>query len=266
MAAEGRHPLSTVVATDVAGSWPPRKLLTITGLPGNTYVSVNRIVGGVRTVVRDLNFTWVAATTTVAVDAELPFGLPVTYELVDTYTVVDTDGPYTATLTGGNVALSDAITGLSAEVVIFAHDDLVRDAEASVFQVDGVNYVVSDRIGQATATWEFFTETTTAYEDLITLLEQCTTGVLQMRQPGGYDGVDGYYAPLTVATRRFSQDGSDQRRIVAVRMAQTMTWHEGMLARGFTLQDVADVYTGQTLTDLAADYATLLLLAQGDFS
>jgi hypothetical protein len=39
-----------------------------------------------------------------------------------------------------------------------------------------------------------------------------------------------------------------------------------LLSRGYTLQDVADAYTGLTLADLAGDYATLLLLAQGDFS
>lgn len=258
--------MSAITATDVAGSWPPRKLLTVTGLPGGSYVTVNRIVGGQRTPVRDLNNVLVAATTTVAVDAELPFGLPVTYELIDAGAVTDTDGPYTATLTGGNVALSDAITAVAAEVVIFAHDDLVSDAEATVFQVDGANYVVSDRLGQPVATWEFYTETTTAHDDLMTLLGTCTTGVFQMRQPGGYAGVDGYYAPLSVATRRFSQDGSDQRRITAVRMAETSAWHVLMLARGYTLQDVADAYAGLTLADLAADYATLLLLAQGDFS
>jgi hypothetical protein len=258
--------MSAIAATDVVGAWPPRKLLTVTGLSGATFVTVNRIVGGARTPVRDLNFIFVGTTTTVVVDAELPFGLPVTYELIDNDVVTDTDGPYTTTLTGGKVALTDAITALAAEVVIFAHDDLAHDAEATVFQVDGANYVVSDKIGQPTATWEFYTETTTAHDDLMTLLRECTTGVFQQRQPGGYDGVDGYYAPLSVAVRRFSQDGSDERRITAVRMAETAGWHEGMLTRGYTLQDVADAYTGQTLADLAGDYATLLLLAQGDFS
>jgi hypothetical protein len=258
--------MPTITATDVAGSWPPRKQLTIAGLTPPVFITVNRIVGGARTPLRGLNNDFVSSSTTVVVDSELPFGLPVTYELVIGGDVEDTDGPATTVLTGGKVALTDAITALAAEVVILAHDDLVHDAEGTVFQVDGRNYVVSDRIGQPTATWELYTESTTAHDNLMTLLAECTTGVFQMRQPGGYVGVDGYYAPLTVAVRRFSQDGSDERRITAVRMAQTSAWFEELLARGYTLQDVADAYTGLTLADLAGDYATLLLLAQGDFS
>jgi hypothetical protein len=259
--------MPTLTATDVVGSWPPRKLLTIAGLTPPVFLTVNRIVGGVRTPVRGLTNDFVGSSTTVVVDSELPFGIPVTYELIiGSDGVEDTDGPATTVLTGGKVALSDAITTVAAEVVILAHDDLVHDAEGTVFQVDGANYVVSDRIGQPTATWEFYTETTTAHDNLMTLLRECTTGVFQMRQPGGYAGVDGYYAPLTVSVRRFSQDGSDERRITAVRMAETSAWFGELLARGYTLQDVADAYTGLTLADLAGDYASLLLLAQGDFS
>lgn len=258
--------MSTITASDVTSVWPPRKELTLAGLAGGTAVTVNRIVGGQRTPVRGADNVVVAATTRVLVDAELPFGLPVTYELIEAGVTQDTDGPFTTTLPGGNVALTDAITGLAAEVVVFAHDDLVRDAEASVFNVDGRNYVVSDPLGQWSGTWEYYTETTTAKSNLDALLAGCTSGIYQRRQPGGYDGVDDYVAVLSTNTRRFSQDGSDQRRITAVREAQSSGWSSVVEARGFTLQDVADAYTGQTLADLAADYATLLLLAQGDFS
>jgi hypothetical protein len=257
---------ATITATDVVGVWPPRKLITVTGLTAPSYITVNRIVGGARTPLRGATNELIGSSSTVLVDAELPFGLPVTYELIEDSDPPVTDGPATTTLPGGNVALTDATTALASEVVILAHDDLVHDAEATVFQVDGRNYVVSDKIAAPTGTWEFYTETTTAHDDLMTLLRECTSGVMQMRQPGGYAGVDGYYAPLTVSVRRFSQDGSDQRRITAVRMAETTAWHGMLVARGFTLQDVADAYAGLTLADYAADYATLLLAAQGDYS
>lgn len=259
--------VATITATDVAGAWPPRKLITVSGLTPPTHIIINRIVGGVRTPLRGADAELIGSTSTVLVDAELPFGLPVTYELYENlFDLADTVGPATTVLPGGKVALTDATTALAAEVVILAHDDLVHDAEATVFQVDGANYIVSDKIGKPSATWEFYTETTTAHDDLMTLLRECTAGVFQMRQPGGYAGVDGYYAPLTVAVRRFSQDGSDERRVTAVRMAETTAWSKALRARGFTLQDVADAYAGLTLADLAGDYATLLLAAQGDYS
>jgi hypothetical protein len=258
--------MSTITATDVTSVWPPRKELTVAGLSGASFVQINRIVGGARTAVRGADDVFVGTTTLVLVDAELPFGVPVTYELIEADVVQDTDGPSTTTLPGGKVALTDAITALSAEVVVLAHDDLLQDASATVFAVDGRNYVVTDPLAEWTATWEFYTETTTAKEDLDILLEQCTTGIFQMRQPGGYDGVDAYVAPLQVNTRRFSQDGSDERRVTAVRLAQCSGWAPQLEARGFTLGDIGAAYTGQTLTDLAADYASLLLLAQGDFS
>lgn len=258
--------MSAIATSDVTSVWPPRKEITLTGLTGASFVTVYRIVGGVRTAIRGADDVFIGTTTRVLVDAELPFGLPVTYELVESDVVQDTDGPATTTLPGGKVALTDAVTALAAEVVIFTHDPLVRDAEAAVYNVDGRNYVVSDPLGQWSGTFEFFTETDTARTDLDTLLRDCTSGIVQIRQPGGYDGVDTYAAVLSSATRRFSQDGSDQRRITAVRLAQCPGWPTALEARGFTLGDIGDAYTGQTLADIAADYATLLLLAQGDFS
>lgn len=258
--------MSTIATSDVTSVWPPRKEITLTGLTGADFVTVNRVVGGARTPVRGADDVFVGTTTRVLVDAELPFGVPVTYELIEGGTVQDTDGPSTTALPGGKVAITDAITGLAAEVVVLAHDDLVRDAEAAVFNVDGRNYVVSDPVGMWTGAWEFYTETTTALQDLDAVLGRCTSGTVQIRQPGGYDGVDTYASVLTAAVRRFSQDGSDQRRVTKVQLAQCPGWPAALQARGFTLGDVGTAYTGQTLTDLAGDYASLLLLAQGDFS
>ncbi len=258
--------MSTLTVTAQVGVWPPRKQLTAAALTGSSFVTINRIVGGQRTPVRGANDVFVGTSTLIVIDAELPFGLPVSYELIEADVVTDTESAGTTSLPGGKVALTDAITGLAAEVVVLAHDPLTRTTGAAVYNVDGKNYVVADPLSQWEATWEYYTETTTALNDLTTLLEQATAGIIQQRQPGGYDGVDWYVSPQQVNTRRFSQDGSDERRVTAVQWAQCSGWPLEIEARGYNLQDVADAYTGQTLADLSADYATLLLLAQGDFS
>lgn len=257
--------VATLTVTE-QDTWPPRMLLTADGMTGSAVTTINRIVAGQRTAVRAAFEVFVGTGPLVVVDAELPFGVPVSYEVVDGETVADTEGPFTVTLAGGKVALTDAITGQASEVTILAMDDRVREAPSSVFNIDGKNRVVSGRIGQFQATIEYFTETTSSADALADLLANCTQGIVQQRQAGGYDGVDDYLAVLAVSDRRWSQDGSDQRRIWSVRVAQCDGWSYGLEARGYTYQDVADVYTGLTYADLAGDFATYLLLAQGDFS
>lgn len=247
-------------------AWPPRVQVSATGL-GNAFFTINRIVGGARTPVRGANDEYIfPATAHVVIDDELPFGIPVSYELVEGGTVVDTEGPNTYTLTGGNVALTDAITGLAAEVQIGAIDELDSDTSSQVFRIDGINRVVSSKISQHTTTIEYLTTTLTARDDLRALLAGCQNGTFQQRGPDPDYDCDAYYAVLRSRERRFSQDGTDPRRITAVQVAQTVAWPSVMEARGFTLQDVADAYTGLTLADYAADYATLLAAAQGDYS
>lgn len=254
----------TVTEQDV---WPPRMLLTATGLFGGGFLTINRMVAGQRTPVRGANsFVMTGDTSFVVVDAELPFGVPVSYELIENGVTSPVEGPFTVTLAGGKVALTDAITGQACEVTILAIDDRVREAPSSVFNIDGKNRVVSGRVGQFQATIEYFTETTSAADALSNLLANCTQGIIQQRQAGGYDGVDDHLAVLAATDRRWSQDGSDPRRIWSVRVAQCDGWGANLEARGYTYQDVADAYTGLTYADLAADFASYLLLAQGDFS
>lgn len=253
----------TVTEQDV---WPPRMLITANGMTGMATTTINRVVAGQRTAVRAALEVFAGTGPLVVVDAELPFGVPVSYELLDGDTVADTEGPFTLTLVGGKVALTDAITGQASEVVILAIGDRDREAPSTVFNIDGKNRVVSARTGQYRTTVDYFTETTSAADALENLLATCTQGIIQQRQPGGYDGVDDYLAVLGVADRRFSQDGSDQRRVWSVQVAQCDGWSYGLEARGYTYQDVADVYTGLTYADLAGDFATYLELAQGEFA
>lgn len=248
-------------------SWPPRMLLTATGLTGSGILRIERVVAGQKTAVRGaLDFIMTGDTSFVVVDAEAPFGVPISYVLTQNGTAAPTQGPYTLTLVGGKVALTDAITGQAAEVVLLAGEDRVRTAPSTVFNIDGKNRVISAPAGQFQTTYEYFTETTSGADSLRNLLTTATQGVIQQRQPGGYDGVDDYLAILSVADRRFSQDGSDDRRVWAVRVAQVDGWSQGVEARGYTYQDVADTYLGLTYADWDGDYATYLAAAQGDYS
>jgi hypothetical protein len=268
MAAESGQALMVAALTATEqDSWPPRMLLAATGLSGGGFLTINRIEAGQRTPVRGANLIVMTGDPSyVVVDAELPFGVPVTYELIENGVTAPLQGPYTLTLPGGKVALTDAITGQASEVKILAIGDRTRDAPSTVFNIDAKNRIVSGPVGQFQTTVEYFTETTSAADALSNLLGTATQGIVQQRQPGGYDGVDDYLAVLSVADRRWSQDGSDPRRVWSVRVAQCDGWGANLEARGYTYQDVADAYTGLTYADLAGDYATYLLMAQGDYS
>ena len=151
--------------------WPPRHLITATGLT-NAFYTINRVVGSTRTPIRGAfnQYIW-PATATVVIDAEFPFEVPFTYELIEAGAITDTDGPYTMTLPGGNVAVTDAITGLAAEVQIGAIDDLAADTQAAVYSVDGLNRTVTSPMGQPQTVIDLFTATLTARDNLRDLTE-----------------------------------------------------------------------------------------------
>jgi hypothetical protein len=259
--------VSTLTLTQQA-TWPPRNLLAASGITPGAEVIIYRVQGGTSEPVRGANGVTVTGTALVVIDAEMSFGLNVTYVLVEGGTFQDQEGPVSMTLPGGKVALTDAITGLSAEVVILAHDERIRDNDSTVYLVDGKNRVVAARMGQYRCTYEYYCETTTASNDLQNLLENATSGIILQRAPSvvTYAGVDDHLSVLGSRERRWSQDGSDERRVWAVQVAQCDGWPPSLEARGFTLQDVADAYFGDTLADFDADYATLLDAAQGDYS
>lgn len=259
------RPAATLTIT-TQNVYPPRVLVELTGLTIGDSVTFYRSVDGILTALRAGADDAVSDTSFLVVDSELPFGVPVTY-VGKVGAVTYTSAAVTYTLPGGQVAVTDAITGLAAELVILAWDSLDYDRQATIFKVAARNIVVSGPLGQAEADITFYTETRTASEDLFALLTDATEGVVQIRQPGGYDDVDGWYSITSVKKTRFSQDGSDPRRTWIVHAVQVDGWAPALEARGFTLQDIYDFYgaTG-TLTDLSGDYATLLALAEADFS
>lgn len=249
-------------------AWPPRVQIVLSGLTIGDSVTVYREVAGQRTAVRGGSVDAVTDTAYVTVDAELPFGVPVSYVAVVAGSAEYATTATTYTLPGGKDALSDAIAGTSAEVVVTSADPKVRARKSARFNVGGRNLMVSGPLGQPESAYELFVETTTARDNLFALLESATEGIVQIRQPltGVYDGVDAYLAVDKVTESRWSQDGSDQRRLITIEYAEVDGWADTLTARGFSYGEVEAFYAGLTYADAAGDYATYLDAIQGDFS
>jgi hypothetical protein len=248
-------------------AYPPRVLVSVTGLTVGDDVELFRVVAGERTAVRAGAATDVADTSFLRVDAELPFGVPLSYLVVVNGSAEVETAADTYTLPGGNVALSDAITGQSAEVVIRAFPSRTRARVNGVFAVGGRNVVVSGELSMFIGQLELYVEAASSVDNTIALLEDATESIVQLRVPlPVYARYDAYVAVLSVEEVLFSQDGSDSRRILQLDVVEVEGWAPALEASGFTLQDIADFYTSGDLQDIADDYTTLLLLAQGDFS
>lgn len=244
--------------------WPPRNLISVTNIAIGDSVTISRIVGSNRTLVQG-GPTTATDVSVLRVDAELPFGVPVSYvATVNNLDYITT--PVVYTLPGGKVALTDAITGLAAEVIIWAWSDMEYTRLSTVFKPGSRNVVVSGPFGQPESEVELYFDATSSIETLVNLLAGATQGIIQIRQPGGYDRVDRFVAVTSVTERRYSQDGSDQKRIIKLHVVNVDGWAPTLLASGFTYQNLADTYVGLTYANVAADYATYLLLAQGNFS
>jgi hypothetical protein len=259
---------AAAIAVQELDLFPPRTQITVSGLTPGDDVAVYRSVAGQRTLLRAGSATSVTDPAFLVVDGELPFGVPVSYVAVVNDSAEYANGASTYTLPGGKVALSDAVTGLSAESVIKAWDEKAYDRQASVFKVGGRNVVVSGELGMFTASIEFYFEAYTSGQNFKALMANATEGVFQIRVPAPqYLGVDCYVAVLAARERRFSQDGSDERRTWVVDVAEVEAWASELEAVGFTYQDVEDYYAPNgTYADAAAEFATYLAAEQGDYS
>lgn len=257
-----------VITATQQDTWPPRALVTVNNLFIGDEVEVYRVVGGERTLLRGGTDPGVADPAFLVIDAELPFGVPVHYEAVvnGAGAVEASTEATTYTLDGGKVAVTDAISGSAAEVVILAWDEKAHQRQATVFKVGGRNVVVSGDLGMWEGNIELFTETTSSRDNLMDVLTNATEGIIQIRQPGGYDGVDSYVAVTGVTERRFSQDGTDERRIITLDAVEVEGWAPDLEARGYTYEDLEAAYAGLTYADLAGDHGTYLDLAQADLS
>jgi len=247
-------------------TYPNRVLVSVVGLEVGQLVTITRTPAGstTRTTIRGADAITATGSTLVLVDAEVPFGVQLTYYLtVDQLDVAS--ATTTVSLTG--VALSDAISGDAAQVVILAWPEKRTERTASVFAVGGRNIVVSGQIGGFSSTIDLFTETDDSKNNVLELLTSATSGILQLRsdQSTTSDGVDCYIVATAWGEQRYSQDGSDERRIISLDVVSTTPWGPTLESSTYTLQDIADAYAGSALADLAADYTTLLDLALGTF-
>lgn len=255
-------PSLTATEQDV---YPPRVLVSAINIEVDDSVTFFRSVASDRTAVRGASDVVPGDTAMVRVDAELPFEVPVTYVMVLNDDEEYSTSPMTVALTGGNVALSDAITGAAAEVKIFNAPELRYDRPSSRFVVGGRNVLVTGLMPGFTGTIELLTEALASADNVRDLLEGATQGVIQLRsseQPenNAYIAVPGY------AVMRTSQDGTDPRRRFVLDVVEVEPWAADVEAAGVTYQDLQDAYTGLTYNDLAGDYATYLALAQADFT
>lgn len=257
--------VETLISVAEQDVWPPRVLVSVTSIQVGDAVSIYRVIGSDRTLVQNGSTVSAPDVAFLRIDAELPFGVPVYYVAVINNDETRTDA-IVYTLEGGKVAVSDAISGLAAEVIIWAWPDKEFKRQSTVFKPGGRNVVVSGELGQFEADVELYTDSTSSAEQLKELLDTATQGIVQIRQPGGYDDIDCYVVVSTYRPRRYAQDGSDEKRIHAMHVIEVSGWAPALAASGFTYQDLADTYVGLTYAQVAADYATYLLLAQGDFS
>lgn len=266
----------------VQDSWPPRVLITATNLiyTGTSVITLYREVAGVRSIVRGADAVLTGGQDNfVRVDAELPFGVPVRY-----IAAIDTSAPElsnpselvsdSVTVTIEKVAITDAITGKAAQVVIVAWPEKTSTRQATTYNIaGGRNVVVSGPRAGFSAVIDIMTESDSARENFESLLDAATSGVLQIRQSTQdgktYGGVDSYIAVLSDSEVRWSQDGSDPRRRWSLTTVETDGWPAGLEARGFTLQDLADYFGSITQSQMVNQFppgSTLLTIAQGDYS
>lgn len=260
---------AAAIAVQTLDLFPPRTQITVTGLTPGDDVTVYRSVAGQRTALRAGSVTAVTDPSFLVVDGELPFGVPVSYvAVVNDLAEYATAAASYALGDGSKAVLSDAITGLAAEGIIRAWDEKGYDRQASVFKVGGRNVVVSGEFGMFTASIEFYFEAYSSGQNFKALMANATEGVFQIRVPDPvYLGVDCYVAVLAARERRFSQDGSDERRTWVVDVAEVEAWASELEAIGFTYQNVDDYYAPSgTYATAAAEFATYLAAEQGDYS
>lgn len=247
--------------------YPPRAAIAVSGMTIGDQLDIYRIVSGARTPVRGGHLDAVTDTGYFVVDAEQPFDVPVSYVAVINGMTEYLSPGVTYSLPDAQPVLTDAITGLAAEIKISAADDRVYTRDAARFRVGGRNLVVGSDFGQAEGRYELLFETTVGRENLMALLESATEGIMLLRAAQQqYEDVDAYISVDSFSVTRYSQDGSDPRRLVTIDYAEVDSWSDALIAIGFTYGEVETFYSGIDYGTAALDFATYLDAVQGDFS
>lgn len=245
--------------------YPPRRLVTVSGLTLTDQVEVYRVVATERTLLRGGLLESATDTSFLVVDAEFPFGVPLTYLAIVNGTDEYTQGFANTVLDNGLPVLTDAISGDAAEAIISAWDEKSWTRDSSVFKVGGRNVVVAGEPGMYEADVELVTTAGSSASNVRDLLRTATEGIIQIRNDDGE--IADYWAVLSWTERRFSQKKTDERRFFVLRVAEVESWASALEAAGFSYEDAYNWYgASATYEDLEDDYATYLDLARGDFS
>lgn len=261
-----REASSTIAATPQTAS-PPRNLVAATGMLADDIVSATlyRQYGNARTPVRaasDVDVTGQNAL--LRVDAEQPFGVPISYaaELTDINGLVWTVTSGTITSTVTSDVVSDAVQGTGAAVTIVSWPNKKRDRDATTFNVGGRIVVVGKPRSSASATVTVRTDTQADGDDMQAVLDAATEGVIQIRARTTLPGVDNH---LAIVSDDEDRDWYSPRRRWAMDVYETEPWPDVLEAAGFTLADVAANFS--TLGDIAAFFTpgSLLSIALYDF-
>jgi len=257
---------SSALAAAAQSVFPPRNLISATGLTGDDIVTISLL----RQSGSDLEPVRAASSIDVTgqasflrVDAEQPFGVSVTYSAV----LTDVNGVQWSITSAGITStvasdvVSDAIRGVGAAVKIETPLEFKRDRDATSFNVNGRIIVQGRPRSSPSATFTVRTETDDAGDALNELLDNATEGVVLIRKQVSLTRLDGPWALLDDTE---SPTWYDSYRWFALNVVKADSWPDAMEAAGFTLQDIADNYS--TLSDIAAAFpTTLLTIAQFDF-
>jgi hypothetical protein len=258
-----REASATIAVTEQA-VFPPRNLVSVTGILADDTVTATlyRQVGTALTAVRAASAVDVTGQDALLrVDAEQPFGVPVSYvaALTDVAGITwqVTSGSITTTVDSD--VISDAVRGVGAAVTIESWPTKARDRDATIFNVGGRIVAVSRPRSAAQATVRVRTDTSAAGDDLQEVLADATEGVVIVRKETSLEGVDNYLAVISDTEDRRWYDGI---RWWDLDVYETEAWPDVLEAAGYTLADLADNYT--TLQDIADAYTTLLDIALAD--
>lgn len=246
--------------------FPPRNLVSATGLTGDDIVTISlrRQAGSNLVPVRAASSIDVTGQASfLRVDAEQPFGISVNYAalLTDVNGVQWTvySGPITSTVASDVV--SDAIRGVGAAVKIESPLEWKRDRDATQFNVNGRIVVVGKPRSSRSGTLTVRTETDDAGDAMNELLDSATEGTILVRKQVSLSRLDGTY---TLLDDTESPNWYDSYRWFAMSIVKGDDWPDVMEAAGFTLQDIANNFS--ILSDIAAFFpGTLLSIAQYDF-
>jgi len=245
--------MAVAVAATQLGSLPPRVVVAVTGLTVSDVVTLLRYVAGVPTTVRGLDEVTVDDVAVSVTDAEFPFGVEITYTARVNDVEVASSTPASYALPGGGVILSDAVTGLYAQVTLVDWEEKEVPRKTSIFRVGARTVVVSGDRGTPSSQLTVYTPTEEARLSFAELLTGATAGVVQIRQEGGYDDIDAYLAVTGEVQRRLNH--RDGKRLWILDVVETESWAPELPSLGFTFADVDAAYAGLTFGDLDTDFA-----------